>query len=488
MKELLIKYYRPIIWSLLIFQLILFAINIPGLYIDIDEPWFGEQAHYLAEDGFVKSEMFQDFLRYDERILVYHKVFIWIGAFSIKFFGLSLFCLRLISLLFGILLTGLLYHFCKRYYNITIFKITLVVLLFCPLIFRNAILYRPEIMICATGFMSFFFLYIFIQNNNKLYLILSAVIAGFSLLIHLNGIIFIGAGAALLLYKKRWTHFGIFSAIAALVASFYFYETIGNFELFGMQFMNDPSNAGGNAQWSMPFTNLLDEHKRLFRKPEIIGITILFLLSAFYWIKNKPTDRKHLLIYTFCLIILMGAINHNKTTKYAILLFPYFALMIAEYIYMLINDSAKQKSLIHKLFLIILSFTILFGSYTTIKLTIFGKENWGEIHRAVASHIPKDSKLLAPMKFMFNEIGNYEIVGFLPAKIILDTRDKDFNAENACLIGLENDVDYIIIDNRYKKEFGCALDDITCLENDYFKYITSEYEYDIYKRDSLLTE
>jgi len=80
MKETILKYHRPIIWSLLIFQLLLFTINIPGLYVDFDDAWLGEQAIMFAREGIVRSEMFQDYLGYNERILVYHKAFIWTSA------------------------------------------------------------------------------------------------------------------------------------------------------------------------------------------------------------------------------------------------------------------------------------------------------------------------------------------------------------------------------------------------------------------------
>ncbi len=488
MKEVILKYHSAIIWSLLIFQLLLFVINIPGLKIDIDEPWFGEQAYYLAENGIVKSEMFRDFLRYDERILVYHKVFIWAGALTIKSLGFNLYSLRLISLLSGILLAGLLYGFCKKYYNITVFRITLLILLFCPLIFRNTIIYRPEIMICAFGFLSFFFLYEFMQNKRLLFLILSAATAGFTLLIHLNGIIFIGAGAILLLSEKRWGHFAIYSAIATIVASLYFYEALGNMELFSLQFTQDPSNAGGNIEWYMPFKNLINEHKRLFRKPEIIGITILFLLSAFYWIKNSFKEKRHILIYTFCLIILLGAINHNKTTKYAILLLPYFSLIIAEYIHIQITHREKTKSFLQKIFLFLLCLTVSFGIYTSGKSILFDKGNMVRDHHAVVSSIPIGSKLLAPIRFSFNEIGNYDIFGLLPAKIILDNRGEDFNAENVCQIAAEYEVEYIIIDDEYRQQLGCTLNDTTCLEYEQYKYFKSQKKFDIYKRASLLIE
>ncbi len=277
MKEIIDKYHRPLIWLLLIFQLLLLAINIPGLYVDFDDAWLGEQAIMFARDGIVSSEMFQDYLRYNERILVYHKAFIWTGGLFIKLFGLSLYSLRLVSILFGLILSGLIYLFCKKYYNSTIFRLTIIILLACPLIFRYAAIFRPEVMLATFGFGSFFLLYEYIKSNKTKFLILSAIVAGFSVLVHLNGIMFIGAGVVLLLFNKRWSGFVTFSTLSILIASLYFYEALGNMELFRLQFASDPSNAGSNLQWYMPFKNLISEHKRLFRKPEIYGITILFL-------------------------------------------------------------------------------------------------------------------------------------------------------------------------------------------------------------------
>ena len=484
MKTGLIKYHQQIIWILLIAGLVLFVANIPGLYIDIDEPWFGEQAYYLANDGIVRSEMFQDFLQYNERILVYHKAFIWAGAAAVKLFGLSLYGLRLVSLLSGLVLVLLLYRFCKKNYNMTIFRLTLIILVFCPLIFRNTILYRPEMMICAAGFASFFFLYEYLENERPLYLILGAALAGFSVIIHLNGIIFIGAGGILLLSQKKWGYFFVFGIISILVASFYFYEAIGNPELFKLQFMQDPSHAGANVQWYMPVKNLLAEHKRLFRKPEIIGITVLFLLSAFYWIKDKSRQRRRLIIYTFSLIILMGLINHNKTTKYAILMFPYFALMIADNINSLIGHPQQIRNITQKAFLAMLAITLAFGLYSNISLVIFGKEDWVARHKAVARHIPHDAKIIAPMRFMFNEIDNYDIIGLLPARLIPKQEGKDFTPENVCRLGRKYSARYIIINDEYRALMGCPVDDTTCMQHEKYKYLTGEYHFYIYKLEN----
>ncbi len=482
MNEAVIKFSRAIIWSLLIFQLILFIFNIPGLKVSIDEAWIGEQAYAFADHGYVKSEMFDDFLGYDERILIYHKAFIWAGAVSIKLFGHSLYSLRIVSILFGIILAGLLYLFCRKYYNITIFKIALVILLLCPLIFRDSITYRPEIMAASFGFASFFCLYKFLLDENKIFLILSAILAGFSALAHLNGIIFIGAGALLLLFEKKWIWFAVFSVMASAVTSLYLNEAVGNWELFGLQLQQGQSNLSDNFHWYMPVKNLLNEHKRLFRKPEIIGITSLFLLAAWYRFRNFPKERKYLLLYTFSLIILMGMINHNKTTKYAILMFPLFALMISENIFLLINDPPRLKSLTQKLFAVILVFTFAVGLHFSFNSILFGKEDWTERHMTVASHIPHGSTILAPMSFMYDEIYNYNIIGMIPSKHILDHEGKAFTAENVCWFAQQNKCEYMVIDHERRLMLGCVDGDTTCLEHSDYEYLISEFEFDIYKR------
>ncbi len=489
MKEIIDKYHRPLIWSLLIFQLLLFAINIPGLYVDFDDAWLGEQAIMFARDGLVSSEMFQDYLRYNERILVYHKAFIWTGGLFIKLFGLSLYSLRLVSILFGLLLAGLIHLFCKKYYNSTIFRLTIIILLSCPLIFHYSAIFRPEVMLATFGFGSFFLLYEYLKQNKMIFLILSAIVAGLSVLVHLNGLIFIGAGAALLLFNKRWSGLVSFSILSAIIASLYFYEAIGNMELFRLQFVGDPSNAGSNLQWYMPFKNLINEHKRLFRKPEIYGITILFLLSVFYQIKSKTLKDRSMLVYAFSLIVLLGIISQNKTTKfYGIMLFPYFALIMAQNIYLLLTESERLKSYLQKLFIVMLTLVIGYGLFFSFQVILTGKEDWVSRHRAVASHIKQNSRVLVPMNFIFNEIDNYEILALNLARMTISDRGGEFDKETLCDLADEFNIEYIVIDEKYRTLLNCQPGDTACLEHNQFKYLSSEYEFDIYRRDRSLIE
>jgi len=344
-------------------------------------------------------------------------------------------------------------------------------------------------MLAAFGFISFFLLYEFINSNKSGFLILSAIFAGLSVLVHLNGVIFIGAGGILLLFNRRWGGFAAFSVISIIFASLYFYEALGSMELFRLQFAGDPSHAGKNLQWYMPFENLINEHKRLFRKPEIIGITVLFLLTVFYQIKSKASKDKSILIYIFSMIILLGMISHNKTTKfYGIMLFPYFALMAAQNIYLLLTEPERLKSFIQKTFVVMLASVFIFGIFYSFQIILTGKEDWAAKHKAVASHMPRDSRVFVPMGFIYNEIDNYDIVALHLARLTMWARGGDFNTESLCNLADEFNTEYIVIDEKYRTLLDCNSGDTTCLECGQYKYLASEYQFDIYRRDTSLIE
>lgn len=335
------------IYAFLFVLVILYCIDIPDLYVDIDEAWLGEQAYNLERSGVVRSDMFADYLNYDKQILVYHKGFILAGAAFLEIFGFDLFSLRLVSLISTLLLFLMLYYYCRREYDLNTFLVSLIILLACPLIFRNTILYRPEPMLAMIGFAGFLSLNRYIDGDKFVFLLLSAILAGLAVFSHLNGLIFIGAGSILLIYKRKWKGLIWFILISSAVSLLYFYDVIGNYNLFHLQFTGDPSKAAENANWYMPFRNLLNEHKRIFRKPEIIGITSLFILASINSLIQHKRRNYRIIIYAAALVVSMGLINHNKTTKYSILYFPYFAVLAADHAVAILEDPGILRKYIN---------------------------------------------------------------------------------------------------------------------------------------------
>ncbi len=205
--------------------------------------------------------------------------------------------------------------------------------------------------------------------------------------------------------------------------------------------------------------------------------------------KSKAIKNRSILVYTFSLIVLLGIISQNKTTKfYGIMLFPYFALITAQNIYLLLTESERLKSYLQKLFIVMLALVIGFGLFFSFQIILTGKKDWVSRHQAVASHMKQNSRVLVPMNFIFNEIDNYEIVALNLARMIISNRGEEFDKEIVCNMADEFNTEYIVIDEKYRKLLDCQPGDTTCLEHNQFKYLGSEYEYDIYRRDTTLIE
>jgi len=300
----------------------------------------------------------------------------------------------------------------------------------------------------------------FIEKRQYLFLVLSAVLAGLAVFSHLNGIIFIVAGLVLLLHQKKWKEAAVFFAISIAVGLIYFYDVIGNFELFRTQFIGDPSNPGENTKWSVPITNLLAEHKRIFRKPEIIGITSLFVISAIVSIVRRKSHNYPIIIYAFSLVVLMGLINHNKTTKYAVLYIPYFAILAADHTRNILYNPPEFKKVINILFSVMMIFSLITGILFGIDLIKNGREDIERKSRAIMAQIPNGSRVLAPVRIMFNEIENFDIFGLHPSRLILKERGILFTPENLCRLATEKRAGYIVLNDEYVHELGCP-DDCT---------------------------
>lgn len=475
---------RNLLLAVFIFEILLFIANIPYLRIDVDEAWLGEQAHFLSHDGTVRSEMFDGFLHYDQRMLVYHKGFILIGALFLKIFGFALFHLRLMSILSLGGIFVLMYRYCRKHYDSTVFLISGILLLLCPLIFRNSIIYRPEALIAMIGLASFVCLVNYLDRGNMKWLVLSGAIAGLAVFCHLNGVVFVGAGGVLLLLRKKWSGLVLFGVVSIAVSSLYFYDVIGHWALFKLQFMNDPSSAAQNGVWYQPILNLLNEHKRIFRKPEIIGITSLFIITVIQSIRDGRRGNYNMIIYSVAAVVFMGLLNHNKTTKYGILYFPYFVMLAADNVRILRDNPRLIRRPFQALFALMLLATVIIGLNYSGRQILTGKQDIVKVNREICSHIPPDSYVLAPLLIMYNEIDRYKILGLLPTRIILKSRGEEYDIENLCRLAKEKGVEYVIIDDAYRGLLGCGTDQYPCFNCADFVPVVNEGYYQLYALDT----
>lgn len=412
-KENLVK-------ALVLINLILIIFYIGTInkrYTLVDEAIIGEHAYWLQEIGVVKSHMISGLdIKWEERAYHYHKLFVLAGATVTKLFGFSLINLRLISIFFSLFLFWLMWRLIvvKKEYEggKILFLMVTLIFLFNGLFFEWSYVYRPEVMVTALGFASFYQLQKFLKNNNNSTLIIAAVFAGLAALTHLNGIAFIAAGFLFLFIYKYYLRSVVFGVIATFVLGFYFIDllTPESFQGFLVQFTNDPNLEKADFNIFTPFIKILSEHSRLFHSPKESIFSALLIAVLLFNFRYLNKNYKGLLIYALLAIISLAGIAHGPTTKYALLYFPYLVIIVGIGLYRIsqINRSGK----------LIISFLLMayigYHSYYTFSIRLNNSVKYQQRNELI-NKLTDDSKSpkIAHGSYVFNELGKNKIINSL---------------------------------------------------------------------------
>ncbi len=462
MSENTVQYSKFAVSGALALFSILLLVSIPQQNIHGDEAWLGEQAYFLERDGVCRSELFRGFLGYEERILVAHKLFIFLGAMEIRLFGWRLWSLRLLSLMAGaVLLVAIFRHLRGRNRRDIHWRGALLFLISTPLFFKFVNLYRPEILLATCGFGSYYFLIRFLDRRRTRYLLGSALLAGIAVLVHLNGLIYIAAGVVVLLWCRHRRAVLLFLPVSLVIGAFYFWDVWGNWPLFHLQFMGDPALDAADFRWDAPFWRLLDEHKRLFRKPEIIFTSAISLSSMVYIICTDSSSRRRLVVYTIALIIGLGLLGQAKTTPYAIALFPFFAIIVARATGTWLRQSAHTPRFVSLIALALWVSFLLHGLYANTLCAFTGKQNLAADNLRLGSLLVPGETVLAPMSFVFNEIDHFDIRGLEAVRMSLPKDRRELYAiEDYLTWAATNEVRTIILDEHRLMRMSVADADV----------------------------
>jgi 4-amino-4-deoxy-L-arabinose transferase-like glycosyltransferase len=439
-------------------QLALLVISVPGQRIHGDEAVFAEFAYFQAQDGFPRSELFRGFLDYDTRIFIYHKFFQWVGAAVVWLFGFGAWPLRSTSLVAGVILIYLLYRHMSRDQSLggrTGFLMAVAFLALAPLTFKFVKFYRPEVWLAATGLGSYMALQRGLERGRLKWVMTAGALAGLAMLTHLNGAIYVAAGTVVLLSRKKWGPTVAFSVAAMAVFSLYFVDIVGHFGQFWYQYAGDPSFSEGERTIVGSLVKLLDEHKRLFRKPEIIFTSALFFISAAISLWRGGSRHRDFYVYTATCIVVLGAVAPAKTTPYAILLFPFFAIEIGR----LAAAFWPSRGTFPKLARYgLIAATVFFIANSVVEdsLNAFaGKQHWVADNRRLAALIPPHTNVLAPLDFVWDELPNYRIAGWRVADWRLsDFGRKSYTIDNVAAYADSLQIPTIILDREPRDLLG----------------------------------
>jgi hypothetical protein len=385
-----------------------------------DDAWFGEQAYWWWKDGHIRSEFFHGLLRWDEQLYVAHKLFLLFGVILLAIFGVSSYHLQVFGFLSLCFLLFGFYLYYRKQDNSLAFCWILV------LVFANSLLgamsfeYRPEIMLAALGFMSFYFLTLaqnttnhsntVVRKNYDKNAVFAAIFAGLALLTHLNGVIYIFAGFLYLAMQRKYVLAIVFGAVASTISAFYFIDVALNnaWAEWLFQFRNDPAtvNAFGIAA---KVKVMLLFPKIFVESPEqLVSVVLLSSLLFIYW-KEKNLQKSPALQYLFCLILPFWLITKSTSGIYQVMFLPFIFIVIANILSTYTPKTHFKYNFIPAMFIILYLLVGIIGNSQRI-INNFRSDFMPDYYDKIASQIPKNSRVIVPMTFFFNQYPNYQLI------------------------------------------------------------------------------
>jgi hypothetical protein len=426
-------------------------------FIYIDDCWHGEEAYWLAHEGVVKTKSMQGILGFENKVMVYHKLNVILGAIIIKYFGWSVYYLKFITLFFYASFFYFLHLFIKRLplqYNKEHFLLTTFFIVVNPLMVLLGFTFRPEILAMFFGFLSYFSLESFFKTNKIKWVIISAVFAGLAFFTHLNAMIFGIAGFVLLIANRRYKASILFSLCTLLVSMLYTFDLWqgDNFQVFKYQIENWPTLKLGKSYFGNNILNfflnkginLLNEHQRFFWGDKVAAFSVIFLASLILKFKFLWTNYKSLIIYTLALILSLNLTGSHIAERFMIYYYPFMALISAISIISLKNESKKHFSksffalvLIVQLVLVAVRFQDIFRQ----------NDDYPAIHQELSEQInDPGTKVLAPDRFIFNEIVNRPILSYHVWEYHEDINNIKLTQLTALKLAYDLGAQYIILD------------------------------------------
>ncbi len=423
----------------------------------IDDAWLGEHSYWLLKDGEVKTKLMTGIAGGDERLILHHKLFTIQGAAVIALFGFSLTALKSISLLYLLFLVFGLFLIRKNklwFTSSESFWIALLILLANPIVFEFSYVFRPEIMLAFLGFLSG--ILIIKKKDQKITkheALLSGLIAGLAFSTHLNASIYIAAGFLFLLLKKEWINAVIFALGSILTSLIYFYDfqSFNDFNLWIHQLTFIPSGNSKSGIFYTLFMSVVDEQRRFFHSPKEISFTLLAFFSILFSWKNIKSQQRDLLFYLVLLMLAMSVLALNKTSKYLIMIMPFLISLLGNGIWTTIQVKNRVQTPMIWILLGIYLITSLIYSLDLSRKKYDPDIN-SKISEVYAGTTSNEIRVLAPMEFIFNEIGKYDRIISLMSIHERQKLEPDLKGKNFLRKADEEHIQLMLIPEYYQKK------------------------------------
>lgn len=381
----------------------------------MDESWIGEQAWFFSHDGYVRSDLFAGYESSEVRILVYHRLLVWAGAGITELLGFGLPQLRLVSLLCAAALLVIMAS-CREATRAKNRFGPPSVLLSMFLFFRFAGYYRPEAMLALLAWLQWCLIFQAAKRGSSFLALAAGIACGLGILTHLNGMAFAAGSAAVLLSAGRPRLLVPFALTTLLVGFGPMAEAARYPSLFWSQFTGELVRTKTSLSPLTPLWNLVREHQRLFREPGMILITLATASAAL--LGGSGRHRTNPLFYTFALasLLALATLTGSKSTKYAIPLLPFAASEIWAGVEMALSQAGRGAGWRRWPVVALTLALVCYGGVSAALLTASPAEDLAGTNREAGLCIPDGFSCVAPIGFIFDEIGRITIYGLYLAE------------------------------------------------------------------------
>jgi len=455
-----LKWIFRLIWVFPLFFLLLFPLGFANHGVYMDEAWIGQQAHSLAARGVIVNDLFRDYPPLDGSILIYHKLLIWLGALVTYVMGWGLYQLRLVSLLSGLALLTVLYFFLKSIETRRVAALTCFILLWSPIFWGQMTIFRPEMLMTLLGFVSFMILWEANMRQSMPLVALAGAFAGWSGLAHPLGLFFMVSGAVALISEKEFRLALVLIISALLAFSPYLTGLLVDWRLFVSQLVDNGAMAYKvSFKWWEPIVNILNEHKKIFRGPDIFGLSILLILSLFLTSKKQFREYRFFWLYVGTFFILGAIAPLTKSSRYLLPLAPFFAIAVSRTVNNVSLSKVNGSKFASAIFLGWAGLFLLYGALA-LAITAFGDRTAPheiETNRLLASKMKTTMVVMAPFDFVFNQVDNFTIQSWVGCEKAANDKLTPAFVER---YAVKHGVEYIIMANPYLEKMHITSDQL----------------------------
>jgi hypothetical protein len=436
--------------------LILFGISLFNRYLGSDECWFGEQSYWLLHDGIVRMESMPGILGLSEHCYVYHKLFIFMGSAIIAVFGWSVTYFRIASLMFFLLFLSVFVFYMrnnKLLYNKKHIVLAVFLLVVNPMMAMKSFEFRPEIMMMALGFISFYALDNFKKHSKKMiWPIVGGLFAGMTFLTNMNGVAFCVAGFLFLLIAKEYKGLAVYTFTSLVVISLFFFDLLdeGAWQNFTYQLTNGVNNrinenVVGSSYGQFIINKIIrlgKEHERFFWSIKTMFFSALFFLALFSNFKKLKTKYGSMFLYLVLLILSNNIFGSHVAERYIVFYFPFMSLVITVFLI----DIVKHKLMIIRALAIMLFVVQIGASFFFISKIISKNHDFVAEHEYVFEKIDSvDAKILGPWDLIYNGLEKHRLYSFKTYEYIDHINGNKMTQQQFLAKAHEFKIDFIVL-------------------------------------------